>query len=183
MTSITSLILVNLIGLVLANLDPSFGSDFGSDFGTLFGLPNPIAELNSTANSSESPSNSVDFPKSLSESVDFPKSSPESVDYPKSSPSNKQFDLNPSLDAAYLNDRNARILSPGLNYPVNYPSANYNTNFATDQDQPDQHSDNCTINPCSNGFCMLNQSNPLGYACFCKGKVFSLSLKPITKGH
>ena len=33
-----------------------------------------------------------------------------------------------------------------------------------------KHFDNCTTNPCANGYCLLNQTNSLGYDCYCKGK-------------
>lgn len=181
---LTCLMLVNLTGLVWANVDPNFGSDFGSNFGTLFGLPDPLNNFSSTSNSTgaESVQPNFDFADAKTQSSDF------------RSPSSK-LDINwnpsPDFDSGYLNSnaqdpRNLNA-SPGLsyqngnsetlNYPsansgLNYPSVNYNTNFGVNPEpESDQHPDNCTINPCLNGFCLLNQSNPLGYACFCKGKM------------
>ena len=163
----TYIILPNLIGLVFANVDPNLGSDFGSDFGILFNLP--VENFNSTSSASgsisstegsktqDSPGSKFDLNPNLNPSLD---SSLSQGLNPGLSPS---FSAN--LDLDYLNGQNDRNLNLGLSYP----NVNYNANFAINPDPPDL--DNCTINPCLNGFCLVNRSDPLGYECFCKGRL------------
>lgn len=232
----TCLMLLNLVGLVWANVEPNFGSDFGSNFGTLFGLPDPLDPFSSSTSNSNSVSRPTSNPTSSKPVANADLPDVKAPDL-RSESSRAEFGLNPSFganfDSDYLNsniqsarnldaglgypssgrsypstnsgrnypgtspkypitneDPNYSSVNVGLNYPdvntspkypnaspnyvnagLSYPSPNYNANFAVNPDPSDQHPHNCTINPCLNGFCLLNQSNPLGYACFCKGEL------------
>lgn len=77
---------------------------------------------------------------------------------------------------SYFQDPNERIdHNSTSNFELNFSSTFgpelINANYINNNESTNQF-DNCTKNPCINGFCLINQTNPLGYNCYCKGNSF-----------